>query len=152
MAVQSDKFIPEAVTAEGTTQSSWPTSTQEILSRVTFKWGFVGWVGAQLPNREKGPSRGDSVSILCTAAEPSTILPGAGTCFRLQLSSSQSQCFWWECPPWHRHTDTPILVWLCPFSHIISLILFLVWKRAECGGGGKIPTLPSFQDRDEDQV
>ena len=34
------------------------------------------------------------MSILCTAAEPSTILPGAGTCFRLQLSSSQSQCFW----------------------------------------------------------
>lgn len=42
MAVQSDKVIPEAVTAKGATQSRWPSSTQELLSRVTFRWGFVG--------------------------------------------------------------------------------------------------------------
>lgn len=37
-------------------------------------------------------------------------------------------------PVW-RHQ---ILVWLGPLSHIISLILFLVWKRAESGGGRKV--------------
>lgn len=42
MTVQGDKVIPEAVTAEGTTKSSWPTGTQEFLSGVTFRWGFAG--------------------------------------------------------------------------------------------------------------
>lgn len=36
--------------------------------------------------------------------------------------------------PAYRHSDSSVTL---PFSHIISLILFLVWKRAECGGGEK---------------
>lgn len=48
------------------------------------------------------------------------------------------------------HEDTPILEHLCPPNHMISLILFLVWKRVGVMGR-LIPALPSSQDHHEDQ-
>lgn len=39
------------------------------------------------------------------------------------------------------HEDTPILEHLCPPNHMISLILFLVWKRV--GGDGETDSCPA---------